>query len=70
MTLTPDASATPAGPSAAPPARPIVLRYTRPDDRHLTLEGGGRRAAVYPRIRVLEARHMRLMSSGFHWIDR
>jgi uncharacterized membrane protein YphA (DoxX/SURF4 family) len=62
MTLAPDGSAT--------PRQPIVLRYARTDARHLQLEGNLGAQSYTIGLELLEAKSTRLMSRGFHWINR
>ena len=63
MTATLDAG------DAKPQPEPVVLRYTRVDPDHLTLEGklGGSTLAVT--LERVDPGSMLLMSRGFHWIN-
>lgn len=62
MTLAPDGS--------APPTQPIALRYARTDARHLTLEGNLGAQSYTIGLELFDAKRARLMSRGFHWINR
>ena len=62
MTLAPDTS--------APPGPPIVLRYVRPDAGHLKLDGNVGAPSYAVELERVETRRTRLLSRGFHWINR
>ena len=62
MTLAPDSSAT--------PRQPIVLRYARTDVTHLNLEGNLGAQSYTIGLALLDTKRTRLMSRGFHWINR
>ena len=47
----------------------VVLRYTRIDDPHLTLEGGVGTEHLSAQLEYADTSKMLLVTRGFHWIN-
>ena len=56
------------GDDGAEPAK-IVMRYTRPDDSHLTLDGTLEKDVLTVRLRKVDDSSRPLINRGFHWIN-